>query len=345
MNVLISNFYRLSYSTSSVAEQLATVRKLYEVGNIKNKIQDGTVPFPEDASQIKSGIALEFRNVSFKYPGAKNYALRNISFALAPGQLCVIVGVNGSGKSTILKLSVRLYDPDEGEILIGGHDIRTLKLYDLRQAISVLFQDFTHFPLSIRDNIAIGDPSAAGDDDHVRLAARLGGAESFIEKLPDGFDTYLDRPVRDYYAGLPEGTKTLFGRNVDYSAVQSAGGMKSSAASALSGGQMQRIAVARTFMRSVVSEDTKVGLLLFDEPSASLDPVAEHDLFNRLRELRGSKTMLFSSHRFGNLTRHADLILYMNESVVVEAGTHEELLKREGSEYAKIWKLQAQAFM
>ena len=89
----------------------------------------------------------------------------------------------------------------------------------------------------------MGDPSAAGDDDHVRLAARLGGAESFIEKLPEGFDTYLDRPVRDYYGGLPEGTKTLFGRNVDYSTVRSAGGMKSAAASALSGGQMQRLAV------------------------------------------------------------------------------------------------------
>ena len=89
----------------------------------------------------------------------------------------------------------------------------------------------------------MGDPSAAGDDDHVRLAARLGGAESFIDKLPDGFDTYLDRPVRDYYGGLPEGTKTLFGRNVDYSAVRSVGGMKSAAASALSGGQMQRLAV------------------------------------------------------------------------------------------------------
>ncbi|KAI0779878.1 hypothetical protein C8Q74DRAFT_1456295 [Fomes fomentarius] len=340
----VSSLFELMMSTTSVSEHLGKVRKLYEVGNIPNKIQDGTVPFPEDSAQIGSGIALEFKNVSFKYPDADKYALRNISFSLVPGQLCVIVGANGSGKSTILKLIVRLYDPDEGQILIGGHDIRTLKLFDLRQAISVLFQDYTHFPLSIRDNIAIGDPSAAADDEHIRLAARLGGAESFIEKLPEGYNTYLDRPVRDYYAGLPEGTKTLFGRSVDYSAVQSAGGMKSSSNSSLSGGQMQRLAVARTFMRSVVSEETKVGLLLFDEPSASLDPIAEHDLFDRLRELRGSKTMLFSSHRFGNLTRHADLILYMNESLIVEAGAHEALLERD-RDYAKIWKLQAQAFL
>ena len=97
--------------------------------------------------------------------------------------------------------------------------------------------------MQIRDNIAIGDPSAAEDDEHIRLAARLGGAESFIDKLPDGFNTYLDRPVRDYYAGLPEGTKTLFGRNVDYSAVRDAGGMKASGVSSLSGGQLQRLAV------------------------------------------------------------------------------------------------------
>ncbi|KAI0820602.1 P-loop containing nucleoside triphosphate hydrolase protein [Trametes gibbosa] len=338
------NMFELMNSTQSFAAQLSEVRKLYEITSYPNKIQDGTVPFPEDNAQIRCGIALEFRNVSFKYPSTENYALQNVSFRIVPGQLCVIVGANGSGKSTILKLIVRLYDPEEGQILLNDHDIRTLKLKDLRQAISVLFQDYTHFPLSIRDNIAIGDPTAAADDEHVQRAARLGGAEAFIEKLPEKYDTYLDRPVRDCYAGLPEGTTTLFGRKVDYSILRGAAGMKSNEASSLSGGQMQRLAVARSFMRSVVPEDSKVGLLLFDEPSASLDPVAEHDLFNRLRELRGSKTMVFSSHRFGNLTRHADLILYMNDSAIIETGTHEELLKHDGG-YANIWKLQAQAFL
>ncbi|KAH9891331.1 P-loop containing nucleoside triphosphate hydrolase protein [Cubamyces lactineus] len=338
------NMFELIHSTQSFAAQLEQLRKLYEVARVPNRVVDGAVSFPEDSAQVRSGFALEFRNVSFKYPDAESYALKDVSFSLLPGQLCVIVGANGSGKSTILKLIVRLYDPEEGQILLNGHDIRTLKLRDLRQAISVLFQDYTHFPLSIRDNIAIGDPSAADNDEHVRRAARLGGAEDFIEKLPDGFDTYLDRPVRDLYAGMPEGTTTLFGRKVDYGALRHAGGMKSTETSTLSGGQMQRLAVARTFMRSVVPEDPKVGLLLFDEPSASLDPVAEHDLFNRLRELRGNKTMLFSSHRFGNLTRHADLILYMNESIIVEAGTHEQLLKQDGG-YANIWNLQTQAFL
>ncbi|KAI0666838.1 P-loop containing nucleoside triphosphate hydrolase protein [Trametes maxima] len=338
------NIYELMHSGRSFAKQLARVRRLYEVANVPNTVTDGTIPFPEDIAQIRSGVALEFRHVSFKYPGSTNYALRDVSFRVFPGQLCVIVGSNGSGKSTILKLIVRLYDPEEGQIFVGGHDIRTLKLKDLRQAISVLFQDYTHFPLSIRDNIALGDPTALGDDAHVRQAARLGGAEEFIEKLPNGFDTYLDRPVRDYYAGLPEGTTTLFGRKIDYNAVRDAGAMKPSGTSILSGGQMQRLAVARSFMRSVVPDDVKVGLLLFDEPSASLDPVAEQDLFNRLRELRGSKTMLFSSHRFGNLTRHADLILYMDQSIIVETGTHEQLVKKGGG-YANIWTIQAHAFL
>ncbi|KAI0250321.1 P-loop containing nucleoside triphosphate hydrolase protein [Lactifluus subvellereus] len=114
----------------------------------------------------------------------------------------------------------------------------------------------------------------------------------------------------------------------------------------LSGGQMpvQRLAVARTFMRSSSAEQG-VGLFLFDEPSASLDPNAEHDLFSRLRELRGNKTMIFSTHRFGSLTRHADLILYMNESMILETGTHEKLMKRKESDYARLWRMQAQAFL
>lgn len=158
---------RFLEQTGSIAEQLATVRKLYEVTNIPNRIPDGNQAYPEDTSKVKHGISVEFRydrfhrmfalnsegiscrNVSFVYPGAQNYALQNVSFKLEQGQLCVVVGANGSGKSTILKLMVRLYDPTEGEILIDGQDIRTLKLADLRQAISVLFQDYTHFPLSV----------------------------------------------------------------------------------------------------------------------------------------------------------------------------------------------------
>ncbi|KAG1765412.1 P-loop containing nucleoside triphosphate hydrolase protein [Suillus occidentalis] len=295
---------------SLFGESFSLAGALYEIENVQNKVVDGAESFPENQQALKSGISVEFRNVSFRYPGAEKYALQNVSFTIGAGQLCVIVGVNGSGKSTVLKLISRIYDPTEGTIFIDNRDIKTLRLADLRAAMSILFQDYTHFPLSISENIGLGNPGLAHDYDKVREAARLGGAEHFIDELPDGFDTYLDRPVKDYYAGLPEGTATLFGRSVDYSRIRGVGGLRASEASSLSGGQMQRLAVSRTFMRSLVSEtESSAGMLLFDEPSASLDPTAEHDLFERLRKLRGNKTMIFSSHRFGNLTRHADLIL------------------------------------
>lgn len=335
--------FNLFVETGSIAEKLSSVKRLYEVGNIPNRVVDGNESFPEDQQSLEMGISVEFRNVTFKYPGSDSYALHDVSFKIEKGQLCVIVGANGSGKSTILKLVARLYEPSDGQILINGKNIRTLKLDDLRLATSVLFQDYTHFPLSIRDNIGLGDPDSAEDEQKIHEAARLGGANEFIERLPDGFDTYLERPVKDYYSGLPEGTTSLFGRPVDYGRIRNMGGMDSSSTRSLSGGQMQRIALSRTFMRSLISQSS-IGLLLFDEPSASLDPTAEHDLFERLRHLRGNKTMIFSSHRFGNLTRHADLILYMNDSVVVEEGTHEQLLKKKG-EYARTWTLQAQAFL
>ncbi|KAJ7480006.1 P-loop containing nucleoside triphosphate hydrolase protein [Mycena galericulata] len=330
--------FDLFEQTGSVAENLAGIRKLYETYTIPNVVVDGETPFPEDQQSLKLGVSVEFKNVSFRYPGNHKDVLRNVSFKILQGQLCVIVGANGSGKSTILKLIARLYDPTEGQILINDQDIRTLKLADLRRATSVLFQDYTHFPLSIRDNIALGDPNNAHDDEKIREAARLGGAAEFIERLDEGFETYLDRPVEDIYSTLPQGTKTLFGRSVEYGSIRGAGKM-SSHSKGLSGGQMQRIALSRTFMR-----DEGVGLLCFDEPSASLDPTAEHDLFERLRLLRGNKTMIFSSHRFGNLTRYADLILYMDDAVILEEGTHNELIKQGGG-YAKIWMLQAQAFL
>ena len=152
-----------------------------------------------------------------------------------------------------------MYEPSDGQILINDKDIRTLKLDDLRLSISVLFQDYTHFPLSvgltrsflfdlieevqIRDNIGLGDPDSAEDDQKVQEAARLGGADEFIKRLPDGFNTYLERPVKDYYSGLPEGTTSLFGRPVNYGQIRNVAGMESSTVRSLSGGQMQRIAL------------------------------------------------------------------------------------------------------
>jgi ABC-type multidrug transport system fused ATPase/permease subunit len=325
-------------SAIPLATKLTNIRSIYAIDNVKNRVVDGLEPFPEDRQSLRSGISIEFRNVSFQYPGAERYALRNVSFKIEAGQLCVIVGTNGSGKSTILNLISRIYDPTDGMILIDNRDIKTLRLADLRTAMSILFQDFTHFPLSIRENIGLGNPTLAHDNDKIREAARLGGAEEFVDELPDGFNSYLDYPVNNHYAPLMEG-----GWHVNLSAIDSIGGLHFGHMG-LSGGQRQRLGVSRTFMRSLASEtESSAGMLLFDEPSASLDPMAEHDLFERLRKLRGNKTMIFSTHRFGNLTRHADLILYMDQTVQ-EQGTHDELMSKEG-EYARMWNLQANAFI
>ncbi|KAJ7583265.1 P-loop containing nucleoside triphosphate hydrolase protein [Mycena floridula] len=329
-------------SGSMAANRFITVRRLYECTEIPNKVSDATVPFPENQQTLKEGISVEFRNVSFKYPDSETYALHNVSFNIGKGELCVIVGENGSGKSTILKLIARIYDPVEGDIFMDGHNIKALKLDDLRRATCVLFQDYTTFPLTIRDNIALGDPDNFDNDDNILQAVKLGGAEDFISKLPDGLETCLKQPflAADVYSP-PSRFKDV---SRHHKHIQAVGKMSPVESVPASGGQLQRIALSRTFMRTVAN-DGRVGMLLFDEPSASLDPAAEHDLFERLRQLRGNKTMFFSSHRFGNLTRHADLILYIHKSAVLEEGTHAELVSKPGGEYARLWNIQAKQFL
>jgi len=243
-----SSLFELVQKTATVAEKLQAVRKLYDVAAVPNKVEDGHLPFPENQRSLASGFEIEFRKVSFRYPGNDMLALENISFRLDEGQLCVIVGDNGSGKSTILKLIARLYDPIEGQILINGMDIRTLRLSDLRRATSVLFQDYTLFPLTIGENIGYGDPSHAYDLDRIREAAKLGGCDEFIEKMPDNYDSYLERPVNDIYSNLPSGTSKLFGRPVSHSKIRKLSGKRAGRGlaegkNALSGGQMQRVAL------------------------------------------------------------------------------------------------------
>ncbi|KAI0319022.1 P-loop containing nucleoside triphosphate hydrolase protein [Amylostereum chailletii] len=341
-NNIFMNVTFTSHQLSMISLHLGSLRNLYEVQNIENQVKDGSVPFPEDEKSLQFGVSLEFKNVSFKYPGSSDFALRNVSFKIEPGQLCVIVGSNGSGKSTILNVIARIYNLTEGTILLDGKDISTLKLSDLRRAMSILFQDYTHFPLSIKDNIGIGDPQFSQDEDRIRQAARLASAETLVESLPRAYDTFIECPVEDTYSFGALEAKGEF-----HDLLKEKGVGVSLVGTGMSGGQMQRLAVARTLMRTLSSDEDgpdRVGLLLFDEPSAALDPTAENDLFTKLRGLRGNKTMVFSTHRFGNLARHADLILYMDEAQILEAGTHAELLERDG-DYARLWKIQAQAFL
>lgn len=339
MTSLNYNLYYLGERVDTIADSIDNVRAFYELLDCPNVVKDGTTPFPENQLDMSLGISIEFKNVSFKYKESDDLAVKNVSFKIEQGQLCVIVGENGSGKSTILTLITRIYDATEGEILLNGINIKTLKLADVRKAVAVLFQEYAIFPMTLGQNIGYGDPANMDDIDKIRQAAKLGGAEEFIDALPYKYDTFVTRPVYDHSYGQPSSTSAFAGKTVDFKKLKLNERQKD-----FSGGQKQRVALSRTFMKSLVSAENTVGLLLFDEPSASLDPRAEHDLFTRLRELRGSKTMVFSSHRFGKLTRHADLILYIHKGEVLEAGNHVQLLKKDG-EYAKFWNLQAQDFL
>ncbi|KAG1908606.1 P-loop containing nucleoside triphosphate hydrolase protein [Suillus fuscotomentosus] len=260
---------------SSLAETFTHITK-YELGNMQNKVVDGTQPFPED----KQSQEWHFYRV--------------------------IVGVNGSGKSTILKLISRVYDPTDGTILIDDQDIKTLKLADLRAAMSILFQGYSHFPVTIHENIGLGNPAFANGDEKIREAARLGGAEEFIDDLPDGL-------LKAFGGAMsPPSTSPLF--------------------------QWRADAAARSLTHIdafIAHRDRAFHCLTIELPKSAL--------FERLKKWRGSKTMIFSTHRFGKLTWHADLILYMDESPQ-EQGTHDELM-RKGGEYARIWNLQAMDFL
>jgi ATP-binding cassette subfamily B protein len=214
-----------------------------------------------------------------------------------------LVGQNGAGKTTIVKLLTRLYDPDEGQILLNGRDIREYDVASLHRAIGVIFQDYVTYFFSAADNIGVGRLDDVEERSLIEEAAAKSGADSVIERLPSGYDTTLGRWFDEGYQ--------------------------------LSGGEWQKIALARAFMR-----DAEV--LILDEPTASLDARAEYEIFARMKRLTEGKMALFISHRFSTV-RLADRILVLENGSIKEDGTHEELLNLGGS-YAELFNLQAAAY-
>jgi ATP-binding cassette subfamily B protein/ATP-binding cassette subfamily C protein len=247
---------------------------------------------------------LELRDVSFRYPGHERWALRHVSLVLEPGETLGLVGENGAGKSTLVKLLLRLYDPTEGEILYGGVDLRDLDVVDLRSRVGAVFQDFVRYQFTAAENIGLGSPDHVDDRARIEEAARRGGAEGLIAALPEGLDTVLGG---------------WFERGHD-----------------LSAGQWQKIAVARAFMR-------EAEVLILDEPTASIDAEAEHELFLRFRELAAGRSAIVISHRFSTV-RIADRIAVLRDGALEEIGSHRELLQRDGR-YAHLFRLQAQGYL
>ena len=285
---------------SQVAGQALYLDDLYSFFEIQAEIRSKpdaiAVPDP-----IRQGFV--FDNVGFRYEGADRWALRGLSFELHAGEVLALVGENGAGKTTLVKLLARLYDPDEGRILLDGRDLRDYDLDDLRANTGVIFQDFVRYHLTAAENIGVGLIDAMGDRDRIALAARKGMADEVVASLPKGYDQIIGRRFKE---------------GVD-----------------LSGGQWQKIAIARAYMR-----DAQV--MILDEPTAALDARSEFEVFERFKELSDGKTAILISHRFSSV-RMADRILVLADGKVEASGTHEQLMAQ-GGRYAELFELQAAGY-
>lgn len=246
---------------------------------------------------------IEFRDVTYAYEGKTTPALQDVSFTIGLGETVAIVGHNGAGKTTLVKLLARLYDPQQGAVLIDGRDAREYDPDELRGQFGVLFQDYVTYQLTARENIGVGQTALLADPSSIADAAEKSGAAAIIERLPAGYDTFL-------------------GKWFD-------GGVN------LSGGEWQKVALGRAFMR-------EAQVLILDEPSAALDARAESELFTRLRDLARGRTTVFISHRFSTV-RYADRILVFERGALVEQGSHEDLMEMNG-QYAELFNLQAASY-
>ena len=291
---------RVLLALSQIYEQSLYLSDLFTFFDVRPTVvsQPGARAVPRP---IRTGF--QFENVGFRYPGSQRWAVRHLSFTFEPHERIALVGENGAGKTTLVKLLARLYDPDEGRILLDGVDLRDYDLDSLRKNIGIIFQDFVRYDFILRENIGVSQVEALDDDARIREAARRSLADSVAQRVPQGFDQMLGR---------------RFDNGVE-----------------LSGGEWQKVALARAYMR-----DAQV--LILDEPTAALDARAEYEVFLRFAELTKGRMAVLISHRFSTV-RMADRILVLKGGELVDDGTHEELLAR-GGLYAELFSLQAAGY-
>jgi len=292
---------QLIFSTfSSIADQSLFLTDLLQFFAVKPTVfsKPNALKTPRP---IQHGI--EFRDVSFSYPGGGRAILKNLNLFLRSDERIALIGENGEGKTTIVKLLTRLYDPTFGQILLDGVDLRDYDLEDYSSNIAVIFQDFMRYDMTAWENIAVGQIGARENLDQVELAAQKSLAEGVIKKLPLGYDQMLGR---------------RFETGVD-----------------LSGGEWQKVALARAYLRDAQ-------ILVLDEPTAALDARSEHEVFERFAELTKGKMALLISHRFSTV-KMADRIIVLERGVIAEEGRHEQLMAH-GGRYAEMFELQASSY-
>jgi len=291
---------RVLLSVSQVFEQSLYLSDLFSFFDVRPRVvsRPGARPVP-----VPIARGFEFEDVGFRYPGSDRWAVRHLTFTFEPGERIALVGENGAGKTTLVKLLARLYDPDEGRILLDGVDLREYDLESLRRNIGVIFQDFVRYDFILKENIGVSQVEALDDDARVREAARRSLADAVAARLGKGYDQMLGR---------------RFDGGVD-----------------LSGGEWQKVALGRAYMR-------EAQVLILDEPTASLDARAEYEVFLRFAELTRGRMAVLISHRFSTV-RMADRILVLQGGELVDQGSHEELVGR-GGLYAELFSLQAAGY-
>ena len=295
-----SNIQQIFSTVSGIADQALFLTDLLAFFDMRPTIQSKPNALPAPRPIVRG---FEFRNVSFRYPGGSRLVLNGLNFHLHPGERVALIGENGEGKTTIVKLITRLYDPTEGQVLLDGVDLKEYRLEDLYREIGVIFQDFMRYEMTARENIAVGRIEEIDDLKLVEDAARKSLADAVIGKLSGGYDQMLGR---------------RFETGVD-----------------LSGGEWQKVALARAYLRDAQ-------LLILDEPTAALDARSEFEVFQRFAELTAGKMALFISHRFSTV-RMADRIVVLENGKIAEEGSHEQLA-RLGGRYKEMFEMQAASY-
>jgi ATP-binding cassette subfamily B protein len=295
-----SNLQQVFSTASGIADQALFLTDLLAFFEMQPTVQSKPNAFPAP-NPIHQGF--EFRNVSFTYPGTERTVLHNFNFTLSPGERIALIGENGQGKTTVVKLITRLYDPTEGQILLDGIDLREYSIEDLHRQIGVIFQDFMRFEMTARENIAVGRIDHPHQQADIEDAAHKSLADTVVDKLAHGYDQVLGRRFE--------------------------GGVE------LSGGEWQKMALARAYLRDAQ-------LLILDEPTAALDARSELEVFERFAELTQGKMALLISHRFSTV-RMADRIVVLSGGRLLEEGNHQQLMAKNGL-YASMFEMQAASY-